>query len=75
MDPGRLRAVIAANIRRYAAQRKLTIPALADIAGVARGSLYRVLRCEASVTADTLAKVAEALEIHPRLLVDDRRLE
>jgi transcriptional regulator with XRE-family HTH domain len=75
MDPRRLRVVIAANIRRFAARRKMTIPTLADLAGVARASLYRVLRSDASVTADTIAKLADALDVHPRQLVDDRGID
>lgn len=72
MDPGHLRAVIAGNIRRYAARRRVTIAALADLAGVARASLYRALRCDTSITGDTLARVAEALDVFPRQLVDER---
>ena len=72
MEPDRLREVIAANIRRYATRRNLTVPALADRAGLARGSLYRVLKCESSVTVDTLAKLAEALEVDVHRLLTDR---
>ena len=67
-----LRAVVAANIRRLATSRGITIPVLADLAGLSRGAFYRVLNEEASATTDTLAKVADALGVAPRVLVDER---
>ncbi|HET6585964.1 MAG TPA: hypothetical protein VFG69_21050 [Nannocystaceae bacterium] len=71
MEPARLRAIIAANIRRYAARRKLGLPMVADLAGVATGALYRVMNAEANIRADTLAK----LDVLPRQLVDERGVE
>ena len=73
MTPEALRAVVAANIRRLAEARGLTVPVLADLAGLSRGAFYRVLNAEASATTDTLAKVADALGVEPRELLDRRR--
>lgn len=75
MDPEALRAVVAANIRRLAAAKGVTLPVLADLAGVARGAFYRVVNEEASATTDTLAKVAAALEVPPRELLDERLVQ
>lgn len=75
MEPERLRAVIAANIRRHAARKGLTMPVLAGLAGVAHGGLYRVVNGTAYIRADTLARVAAALGVLPRQLVDERAVE
>jgi len=75
MDPERLRDVVARNIRRHAARRKLTLPMLADHAGVAQGALYRVVNEQAYIRIDTLARVADALGVPPKALVDDKGVE
>jgi transcriptional regulator with XRE-family HTH domain len=72
VSPARLRAVISANIRRLAARKKLTLPLLADLAAVPKGVLYRVVKREVAVRVDTLAKLAAALDVLPRQLVDER---
>lgn len=69
MEPEALRAAVAANIRRLAEARGLTVPMLADLAGISRGAFYRVLNAEASATTDTLAKVAGALDVEPWTLL------
>jgi transcriptional regulator with XRE-family HTH domain len=72
VEPEALRAVISANIRRLADARSITLPVLADLAGLARGAFYRVVNAEASATSDTLAKIAAVLEVPPRELLDER---
>ena len=72
MEPEYLREVIAVNVRRYAARRHLTVPDLSDRSGVSRAALYRLLRCETSVTSDTLAKLALALSVDVHRLLIDR---
>lgn len=65
MEPAELRATLAANIRRRAAEKGWSVAELADFAGLARGALYRVVNEEASATIDTLAKLAAAIECAP----------
>ena len=69
MEPTELREVIAANIRRLAAEKGLTLPMVADHAGVNTAHLYKVIKMESSPTADWLARVAAALDVKPTALL------
>jgi DNA-binding phage protein len=63
VDAQELRAVVAENIRRAAAERGSALDALADFAGVSRAQVYAVLAATTSPTLDWLAKVATALDV------------
>lgn len=70
MEPAEIRALIARRIRELASERGITMLALADFAGINRRALHRVLACEESITVDRLAKIAEALSVHPKQLLE-----
>lgn len=69
MDAADLRTLVAQNIRQLAADRGLSLNRVADFAGVARASFYRCLGGTEAMTLDRLAKIAVALEVHPRELL------
>jgi transcriptional regulator with XRE-family HTH domain len=71
VDPetAELRAEMSERLRKHAARRKVSLEALADLAGVSRSHMWRVLRCECSPSIDWLGKVARALECAPRDLL------
>lgn len=68
-----LRQTLAANIRA-AIGKSLeldSVNALAQKAGIAQSHLSKALRCEASLTTDLLATIADALHVQPwELLVN-----
>lgn len=59
--------VVAANVRRLAQRRKLPLAWLADIAGIGRTTLWRLLDPNETGASDprlsTLGALAEALEV------------
>lgn len=63
---------MAVNIRAAAKARGVGLNALADFAGVGRTQLYHVLAERKAATTDWLARLAEALEVSPRMLLDER---
>lgn len=73
MEPPELREIFGANVRRFVKKRRMSINRLADLAGLSRSSFYRVLNGESSPTLDTICSVADALEVLPRQLLDERR--
>jgi len=72
VDPRELRRVVAANVRRLAARRGMSITQLAGLAGIDRAGLSRCLTGRAAMTTDRLCRLANALEVVPRELVDER---
>lgn len=69
---GPLREVLAKNMRRLRAARKLTQEALADESGLNRTYLSSVERSERNVSIDNIARIAKGLHVEPwRLLKDD----
>lgn len=64
-----MRRVVAANIRRLAKKRRLSLNICADLAGIDRSGLYRVLSLRATITVDRLVKIARALEVEPHELL------
>jgi len=61
VQPAELRKVVAANIRQRAKKRRVSLNALADLAGIARSPFYKALSGSASFTTDRLCKLANAL--------------
>ncbi len=71
VEPDEIRVLVAERIRMLASERGVTMIKLADFAGISRRSLHRVLAGEESLTIDRLAKIAAALDVHPRDLLND----
>jgi len=55
--------VVAANIRRHLDRRGLTITQLAELAGISRVGLSRVLGGHEGVTIERLSRIADVLEV------------
>ena len=72
MDPRELRRVVAANVRAVAARRGMSITQLAGLAGIDRAGLSRCLTGHAAMTTDRLCRLANALDVVPRELLDER---
>jgi transcriptional regulator with XRE-family HTH domain len=69
---GPLRDILAKNIRRLRAARKLSQEALAYECGIGRTYLSSVERSERNVSIDNIARIAKGLRIEPwKLLRDD----
>jgi transcriptional regulator with XRE-family HTH domain len=60
---------VGANVRRLRRAKALTQEDLAGEAGIGMRHLGRIERGEISPTVDILAKVAEALGVHPAVLL------
>lgn len=69
MEPQALRLVIAANIRRLAGEKGISLNYVADFAGIDRRGFYRALNGEEGMTSDRIAKIAQALEVRPAELL------
>lgn len=69
---GPLRDILAKNMRRLRATRKLTQEALAHDCGMNRTYLSAVERSERNVSIDNIARIAKGLQVEPwKLLKDD----
>ena len=69
---GKLRDVLAKNMRRLRAARGLSQEALAHECGINRTYLSSVERSERNVSIDNIARIAKGLQIEPwRLLKDE----
>jgi len=63
------RPTVIKNIRRLAAERRLSMNRLADFAGVDRGNLSRIMSGKQSPTLRTLDSLAVALDVETAELV------
>jgi len=69
---GKLRDVLAKNMRRLRAARGLSQEALAHECEINRTYLSSVERSERNVSIDNIARIAKGLQVEPwRLLKDD----
>jgi transcriptional regulator with XRE-family HTH domain len=69
---GKLRDVLAKNMRRLRAARDLSQEALAHECGINRTYLSSVERSERNVSIDNIGRIAKGLQIEPwRLLKDE----
>jgi transcriptional regulator with XRE-family HTH domain len=69
---GPLRDVLAKNMRRLRAVRRLSQEALAHECGMNRTYLSAVERAERNVSIDNIARIATGLQVDPwKLLKDD----
>jgi transcriptional regulator with XRE-family HTH domain len=64
-----LQDIVAENIRFYASEKSMSLDSLADFAGVSRRQLYNFLSGEHDITLGWLAKVAQALQVEPVVLM------
>ena len=62
---GKLRDVLAKNMRRLRAARDLSQEALAHECGINRTYLSSVERSERNVSIDNIARIAKGLQIEP----------
>jgi transcriptional regulator with XRE-family HTH domain len=69
---GKLRDVLAKNMRRLRAARGISQDVLAHECGINRTYLSSVERLERNVSIDNIARIAKGLQIEPwRLLKDE----
>jgi len=69
---GKLRDVLAKNMRRLRAARGISQEGLAYECGINRTYLSSVERSERNVSIDNIARIAKGLQVEPwRLLKDD----
>jgi transcriptional regulator with XRE-family HTH domain len=72
--PGKLRQVLAKNVRLYRHTRGLTQEELADKAKLHRTYMGMIERAERNLSVDNIEKIARALGVKPhQLLMDERR--
>ena len=70
MEPQQLRALLGKNIRLVTAWRGLTLARVAAYAGISEASLNHALAGRAAMTVDRLAKIANVLELEPKLFFE-----
>ena len=68
---GKLRDVLAKNMRRLRAARGLSQEALAHECGINRTYLSSVERSERNVSIDNIARIAKGLHVEPWKLLKD----
>jgi transcriptional regulator with XRE-family HTH domain len=69
VSPTDLRQLLAANVRASAEAKGVSLNKLADLAGISRPTMHFLLTARSSVGIDTIAKLADALDLHPALLL------
>lgn len=61
---------LADYIRQFCRQKKLSLETLAGNAGIARGTLYHLLSQDSQPKITHLVKLAHAMQVHHRVLLD-----
>lgn len=69
--PRRARVVFAQNVRRIRGERKLSQEALAGVAELHRTYIGSIERAERNVSIDNMERIARALGVPLRVLVED----
>lgn len=64
-----LRLRLAVRIRELARRKGMGLGQLADAAGISRRSMWDYLSGKTSPTLESLAKLAQALEVDPQALI------
>jgi transcriptional regulator with XRE-family HTH domain len=65
------RKILAVNLRRLRAEQGISQEGLADLAGLHRTYVGSIERSERNVSIDNIAKLAHALGVEARELLDD----
>ncbi|HZP69308.1 MAG TPA: helix-turn-helix transcriptional regulator [Pseudolabrys sp.] len=71
--PGKLRQVLAHNVRRLRKQLGVSQEELAHRARVHRTYMGSIERSEQNISIDNIEKLAKALDVEPHQLLIDRR--
>jgi transcriptional regulator with XRE-family HTH domain len=71
--PGKLRQVLAQNVRRLRKQLGVSQEELAHRAKVHRTYMGSIERAEQNISIDNIEKLAKALDVEPHQLLIDRR--
>jgi transcriptional regulator with XRE-family HTH domain len=72
--PGKLRQLLAKNVRLFRHVRGLTQEELAHKAKLHRTYMGMIERAERNLSVDNIEKIAKALQVKPhQLLMDERR--
>ncbi|HET7805322.1 MAG TPA: helix-turn-helix transcriptional regulator [Pseudolabrys sp.] len=71
--PGKLRQVLARNIRNLRSKRGITQEELAHRARIHRTYMSSVERAQRNVSIDNIERIAAGLEVAPQDLLVDRR--
>jgi transcriptional regulator with XRE-family HTH domain len=71
--PGKLRQVLAQNIRLLRKDLSLSQEELAHRAKVHRTYMGSIERSEQNISIDNIEKIANALEVEPHQLLSDKR--
>jgi transcriptional regulator with XRE-family HTH domain len=71
--PGKLRQVLAQNIRLLRKDLSLSQEELAHRAKVHRTYMGSIERSEQNISIDNIEKIAKALEVEPHQLLSDKR--
>jgi transcriptional regulator with XRE-family HTH domain len=64
--------IVAKNIKKYRIDRKLTQEQLAELAGLHRTYIGSVERAERNLSLENLERIAKALKISPKDLLDEK---
>lgn len=63
MDTTSIMTIFASNVRRHLDLRSMSIQDLADVCGIHRANLSRILHGHENVTLERAERIAEALEV------------
>lgn len=75
LNPSSTRALLARNLRAMRERRHLSQETLADLAGLHRTYVGSVERGERNVSIDNIHRLAEALDVSPANLIQEREFE
>lgn len=64
------RALVAINMRRLRSERKISQETLAELSGLNRGYISSIENGRRNVSIDNICKIAAALGVAPRELLD-----
>jgi transcriptional regulator with XRE-family HTH domain len=70
LAPVQGRTLVASNMRRIRSERKISQETLAELSGLNRGYLSSVENGRRNVSIDNICKIAAALAVSPRELLD-----
>ena len=68
----KIRDVLSNNIKKYRAARQLSQEDLAELCGLHRTYISDIERCERNVSIDNIGKIADALNVLPADLLNDK---